>query len=316
MWLARLFGGRARRPSARLPFPEAQPPAGRRGFAENLAGHDFAGASGHAEFGSAPRFPLADGAGLTNVRLPRGTGGPVRDDVTPASSFAGTPFPSTGPQGHRGRMRQKLLERGPDALADYELLEMLLFFAFKTGDTKPLAKSLINRYGSFAAVLAAPQAELLATRGLGEHSVAALKLVQASALRLARAEAMEQPVLNNWDRLIAYLNAAISREKVEQFRILFLDSKNRLIADEAQAKGTVNHTPVYPREVIRRALDLHATALILVHNHPSGDPTPSRADIEMTKEIRTAGEIFSVVVHDHLIIGNGRHLSFRREGLL
>jgi len=225
-------------------------------------------------------------------------------------------FASTGPHGHRGRMRQKLLERGPDALADYELLEMLLFFAFKKGDTKPLAKALINRHGSFAAVLAAPQTELLATRGLGEHSVAALKLVQASALRLAKAEAMEQPILNNWDRLLAYLNAAISREKVEQFRILFLDSKNRLIADEAQAKGTVNHTPVYPREVIRRALELHATALILVHNHPSGDPTPSRADIEVTQEIRIAGEIFSVVVHDHLIIGNGRHLSFRREGLL
>ena len=154
------------------------------------------------------------------------------------------------------------------------------------------------------------------TRGLGEHSVTAIKLVQAAALRLSRAEVMDQPVLNNWDKLIAYLSAAVSREKVEQFRILFLDSKNRLIADEAQAKGTVNHTPVYPREVIRRALDLHATALILVHNHPSGDPTPSKADVEMTLAIRKAGEVFAVVVHDHLIIGNGRHLSFRREGLI
>ena len=164
--------------------------------------------------------------------------------------------------------------------------------------------------------MTAPQAVLMETRGLGVHSVAALKLVQAAALRLAKAEVMDTPVLNNWDRLITYLNAAISREKIEQFRILFLDSKNRLIADEAQARGTVNHTPVYPREVMKRALELHATALILVHNHPSGDPTPSRADIEMTREIRVAGEIFSVVVHDHLIIGNGRHLSFRREGLL
>ncbi|MFC3126960.1 DNA repair protein RadC [Pseudoroseomonas globiformis] len=226
------------------------------------------------------------------------------------------PFVSTGPQGHRGRMREKLLERGPDSLADYELLEMLLFFAFKQGDTKPLAKALINQFGSFGAVLAAPQQVLMETRGLGTHSVAAIKLVQAAALRLAKAEVMEAPVLNNWDRLITYLNAAISREKIEQFRILFLDSKNRLIADEAQAKGTVNHTPVYPREVMKRALELHATALILVHNHPSGDPTPSRADIEMTKEIKQAGQFFAVVVHDHLIVGNGRYLSFRREGLL
>ena len=230
---------------------------------------------------------------------------------TPPPSFSGT-----GPYGHRNRMREKLLERGPDALADYELLEMLLFFAFKQGDTKPLAKALINRYGSFAAVLAAPQKVLMETRGLGPHSVAAIKLVQAAALRLAKAEVMEAPVLNNWDRLITYLNAAISREKIEQFRILFLDSKNRLIADEPQAKGTVNHTPVYPREVMKRALELHATALILVHNHPSGDPTPSRADIEMTAEIKQAGAFFAVAVHDHLIVGNGRYLSFRREGLL
>ena len=153
------------------------------------------------------------------------------------------PFPSTGPQGHRGRMREKLLERGPEALADYELLEMLLFFAFKTGDTKPLAKALINRYGSFAAVLAAPPRELLEARGLGPHSVSAIKLVQASALRLARAEVMERPVLNNWERLVDYLTAALARERVEQVRVLFLDPRNRLIADEALGKGTVNHTP-------------------------------------------------------------------------
>jgi len=291
MWLARIFGrGRA---AARPRREAAALPSLRPGFAEDL---------GTIEFERPPRFLLSGGG--------RGGSRP-RPDRT-----GERPFASTGPQGHRGRLRERLLERGPDALADYELLEMLLFFAFKKGDTKPLAKALINRYGSFAGVLAAPQAELMATRGLGEHSVSALKLVQAAALRLAKAEAMEQPLLNNWDRLLAYLNAAISREKIEQFRILFLDSKNRLIADEAQARGTVNHTPVYPREVIRRALELHATALILVHNHPSGDPTPSRADIEMTGEIRTAGAVFSVVVHDHLIIGNGRHLSFRREGLL
>jgi DNA repair protein RadC len=213
-------------------------------------------------------------------------------------------------------MRDKLLTRGPEALADYELLEMLLFFAFKTGDTKPLAKALINRFGSFAGVMAAPQNTLLETRGLGPHSVAALKLVQASALRMIRAEVMDQPVLNSWDRLMDYLTAVLARERIEQFRVLFLDTRNRLIADEAQAKGTVNHTPVYPREVVKRALELHATAIILVHNHPSGDPTPSRDDIEMTREIRDAGAVLSITLHDHIIVGNGRPLSFRREGFL
>lgn len=237
----------------------------------------------------------------------------VEDD---GSEPARQPFASIGPQGHRGRMREKLLERGPDALADYELLEMLLFFAFRNGDTKPLAKRLINEHGSFARVMAAPAAKLLERPGLGPHSVSALKLVQAAALRMMQAEVAEQPVLNNWDRLIGYLNAALAREKVEQFRVLFLDPKNRLIADEAQARGTVNHTPVYPREVVKRALELHATALILVHNHPSGDPTPSRADIEMTRAIREAAAVLEIVVHDHLILGNGRYTSFRREGLL
>jgi DNA repair protein RadC len=228
----------------------------------------------------------------------------------------GVPFASTGPQGHRGRMRDKLLDRGPDALADYEVLEMLLFFAFKTGDTKPLAKSLINQYGSFARLMAAPTETLLDTRGLGPHSVAALKLVQASALRMMQAEVAEQPVLNNWDRLLEYLTARLAREKVEQFRVLFLDTRNRLIADEAQARGTVNHTPVYPREVVKRALELHATALILVHNHPSGDLTPSSADLDMTRQIQQAARALDITLHDHLILGNGRHTSFRREGLL
>jgi len=214
------------------------------------------------------------------------------------------------------RAREKLLTRGPDALADNELLEMPLFFAMPKGDTKPLAKALINRFGSFANVLAAPQQTLLDTRGLGPHSVAAIKLVQAAALRLARAEAAERPVLNNWDRLMAYLTAALARERTEHVRVLFLDAKNRLLADEAQARGTVNHTPVYPREVVKRALELHATALILVHNHPSGDPTPSRADIEMTQEVKAAAAVLSIALHDHVIIGNGKWLSFRHEGLL
>jgi DNA repair protein RadC len=249
------------------------------------------------------------------------TGAPIAGRLGGERATAGEagpslPFASTGPHGHRARMREKLLERGPDALADYELLEMLLFFAQPKGDTKPLAKAVINRFGSFAAVLAAPQKELFETQGLGTHSVAAIRLVQAAALRLAKAEAMERPVLNNWDRLMDYLNAVLSRERIEQFRILFLDNKNRLLADEAQARGTVDHTPVYPREVVKRALELHATALILVHNHPSGDPTPSREDIEMTKEVKKAAATLGVVVHDHVIIGNGRWTSFRKEKLL
>ena len=238
------------------------------------------------------------------------------DDAFPERPGAHAPFPSTGPQGHRARMREKLLERGPDSLADYELLEMLLFFAFKQGDTKPLAKSLINTHGSFAGVLAASQQALLETRGLGQHSVAAIKLVHAAVLRTAKAEVIRRPVLNNWDRLMEYLNAALARERVEHFRVLFLDTRNRLLADEAQGRGTVNHTPVYPREVVKRALDLHATALILVHNHPSGDPTPSAEDVAMTREIRDAARALSVTLHDHVIVGNGRWLSFRREGLL
>jgi len=258
----------------------------------------------------ADRAPPAQAAGITQAHTAgAGTtaGGTPRQDL---------PFASTGPHGHRARMRERLLLRGPDALADYELLEMLLYFAMPKGDTKPLAKALINRYGSFANVLAAPQAALLDTRGLGEHSVSALKLVQAAALRMARAEVMEHPLLNTWDRLIDYLTAAMARERTEVFRVLFLDSRNRLIADEAQARGTVNHTPVYPREVVKRALELHATALILVHNHPSGDPSPSKSDIEMTRMVKEAASVLSVTLHDHLIIGNGRWLSFRAEGLL
>ncbi len=224
--------------------------------------------------------------------------------------------PPPGHLGHRDRLRQKLLKAGPDALADYELLELLLFFAILRRDTKPISRALVARFGSFANVLAAPPEALREVDGVGDAAIAIIKAAQAAGLRLLRAEVKDQPVLNNWERLIGYLTAVLAREPVEQFRLLFLDSKNRLIADEAQAKGTVNHTPVYPREVVKRALDLQATALILVHNHPSGDPTPSRADIDMTREVKAAAAVLGITVHDHLIIGNGRHLSFRREGLL
>ena len=220
-----------------------------------------------------------------------------------------------GVAGHRLRQRERLLAAGPDALADHEMLEIVLF-ALPRRDTKPLARALLSRFGSFARVIAAPVQDLLAVEGLGEAGVAALKSVQAAALRLLRAEVIDQPVLNNWDRLMAYLNAGMSRERVEQFRVLFLDNRNHLLADEAQQRGTVNHTPVYPREVAKRALELHATALILVHNHPSGDPTPSRDDIAMTQQIKAAALALSIVLHDHIVVGNGRWLSFRREGLL
>ena len=277
----------------------------RRGFAEPTAA--IVGQPGHVP-------GLAEAAHSIAGLL--GRDGLADEASEPGGPARSQPFPSTGPQGHRARMRDKLLDRGADALADYELLEMLLFFAQPKGDTKPLAKGLINQFGSFASVLSASQKDLFETPGLGRHSVAALKLVQASGQRLARAEVMDRPVLNNWDRLLDYLHAVLARERIEQFRVLFLDNRNRLLADEAQARGTVNHTPVYPREVVKRALELHATALILVHNHPSGDPTPSRDDIEMTQEVKAAAQVLSIVLHDHLIVGNGRWTSLRQEGLL
>jgi DNA repair protein RadC len=218
--------------------------------------------------------------------------------------------------GHRARLRNRLLTAGPDALADHELIEMVLFLALPRRDTKPIARQLISRFGSYAGAIAAPVPELLGVEGLGEAGAAALKAVHAAAQRLAKAEVLFRPVLNNWDRLMEYLQAVLAREKIEQFRILFLDNRNRLLADEAQARGTVNHTPVYPREVVKRALDLHATAIILVHNHPSGDPSPSKEDIETTSDIRKAAAALGIVLHDHVIVGNGDWLSFRKAGLL
>ena len=219
-------------------------------------------------------------------------------------------------EGHRQRLRARLLTAGPDSVADHELLELVLFLALPRRDTKPIGRALLARFGSFANAIAAPLPDLVAVDGMGEAGAAALKTVQAAALRLMRAEVQSQPVLSNWDGLIGYLNAQLARERVEQFRILFLDTKNRLLADEAQARGTVNHTPVYPREVAKRALELHAAGVILVHNHPSGDPAPSRADIDMTTEIGRALTTLGVALHDHVIVGNGRWFSFRGEKLL
>ena len=219
-------------------------------------------------------------------------------------------------EGHRQRLRARLLAAGPESVADHELLELLLFLALPRRDTKPIARALLGRFGSFANAIAAPLNELRGVEGMGEAGAAALKTVQAAALRLMRAEVREQPLLSNWDALMGYLTAVLARERVEQFRILFLDGRNRLLGDEAQSRGTVNHTPVYPREVAKRALELHATAIILVHNHPSGDTTPSSADVEMTGEINRALGPLGIVLHDHVIVGSAGWLSFRQQGLL
>jgi DNA repair protein RadC len=253
------------------------------------------------------RKGLSEQLGL--IDLPPTAGG----KTVPSAGAAATP---AGAEGHRERLRQRLLTAGPDSLNDQDLLEIILFLALPRRDTKPVAKALLARFGSFANAIAAPVADLRAIEHMKESGPAALKAVHAAALRLAKAEVVNRPLLNNWERLMEYLNAVLARERVEQFRVLFLDTRNRLLGDEAQARGTVNHTPVYPREVVKRALELQATALILVHNHPSGDPTPSRDDIEMTREVGQAAGVLNILLHDHIIVGNGRWLSFRQEGLL
>jgi DNA repair protein RadC len=218
--------------------------------------------------------------------------------------------------GHRDRLRARLLERGGTSLSDYEILEFLLFAANRRGDTKPLAKDLITRFGSLARVLTAPPEALGKVRGMGEASIAALKIVPQAAERLAREEAMTGDVISSWDKLLAYCRQTMAHQPVEQFRLLFLDKRNRLIADEVQQQGTIDHTPVYTREVVKRALELGAAALILVHNHPSGEPEPSAADIAMTEELRAASEKLGIAIHDHLVIGRAGHTSFRSMGLL
>jgi DNA repair protein RadC len=217
--------------------------------------------------------------------------------------------------GHRERLRQRLIEAGAGNLPEYELIEVILFASNPRGDVKPLAKDLLQRFGGFAELLSA-DAEALAGAGLGLAGIAALKSVREAALRLMRSELHQRPVIGSWDKLIDYCTAHIAHGTVEEFHILFLDRKNVLIKHEQQQRGTIDHTPVYPREVVKRALELQASALILVHNHPSGDPTPSKADIAVTKDIVNAAQPLGVTVHDHLIIGRGRHTSLRDLGLI
>jgi DNA repair protein RadC len=218
--------------------------------------------------------------------------------------------------GHRARLRKRFLDGSPDTMADYELLEMVLYGSFPRTDTKPLAKELIARFGSFAEVLAAPRERLEEVPGVGEAVIASLKIVHAAATRMRRVEARQRTVLSSWSSVLDYCRAAMAFGAREQLRVLFLDKRNHLIADELQQEGTVDHTPVYPREVVKRALELSATAVVLVHNHPSGDPTPSQADIRMTQMIVEVAKPLGIEVHDHIVVGKDGHASLKALRLI
>ncbi len=233
-----------------------------------------------------------------------------------ASDAEASPKAASPHAGHRERLRTRFLKAGPEALADHELIELLLFGAIPRIDTKPIAKALIDTFGSYEEALAAPVERLRAVPGISEAAAALLKTVEAAAIRLAKKQVHRKPVISSWTALLDYCKANIARAPVEQFRLLLLDRKNRLIDDALMAEGTIDHTPVYPREIVKRALETGASSIILVHNHPSGDPTPSRADIEMTKAIAAAAKPLGVTVHDHLVIGRAGHASFRELGLL
>ncbi len=218
--------------------------------------------------------------------------------------------------GHRARLRERFMKAGLDGVQDYELMEMILFRAIPRRDVKPLAKEIIATFGGFAEALSAPIDRLMEVKGVSEAVAAEFRIVQAASLKFSQARILERPVISSWNALLSYCRAAMADEKTELFRILFLDKKNILIADEVQQRGTVDHTPVYPREVVKRALELGASAIILVHNHPSGDPTPSKADIDMTNQIVKAAAALNIRVHDHLIIGHKRDASFKSLGLI
>lgn len=217
---------------------------------------------------------------------------------------------------HRARLRARFMQGGTAAMPDYELLELVLFRAIPRRDVKPLARALLEQFHDFNGVVSAPAQRLKTVSGVGEAVITELKIIEAASQRLSRARVMQRQVISSWDALLDYCHTTMAHRETEQFRLFFLDTKNVLIADEAQASGTVDHVPVYPREVVKRALELNASALILVHNHPSGDPTPSEADILMTQKVRDAVEVMGITLHDHLIIGKACELSFRSEGYL
>ena len=259
-----------------------------------------------------PAVPLADKSFLQESSPPPAQPDATQESFLEAPAAAGASLVS----GHRQRLRDRFRKGGAEALPDYELLELVLFRAIPRRDTKALAKRLIARFGSFAQVINAPDARLKEVSGVGEQVVTELRLIRAAALRLMQGEIASQPLLSSWTQVMDYLRAVQGFAEREQFRVLFLDKKNRLIADEVQGEGTVDHTPVYVREVVKRALELASTAIILVHNHPSGDPTPSRADIDMTRMIVTASRPLGVQVHDHVIVGRAGYASFRALKLI
>jgi DNA repair protein RadC len=234
--------------------------------------------------------------------------------LTPmAADTSDTQSPEEMPHyhGHRERLRDRFHSAGPDTLSDYELLELALFAALPRRDTKPLAKALLKTFGSFAEVIHAPETRLREVKGVGDASINQLKLIAAAASRIAKGQLKQRTLLSSWNEVIEYCRASMAFAEKEQFRILFLDKRNQLIADEVQQTGTVDHTPVYPREVIKRTLELSATAVVLVHNHPSGDPTPSQADIQMTKAIIDIAGPLGIAVHDHIIVGRNGHASLK-----
>jgi len=251
---------------------------------------------------------------FAEMPLPLFTGHqPVLPAAPPVQTPAKTPSYLAD---HRKRLRGRFMQGGPDAMPDYELLELLLFGAVQRRDVKPLANRLMDRFSDIAAVISASPAELMRIDGVGEGVVCALKLAGAVAGRMARAKVMNRPVISSWSAMLDYCHTVMAHREIEHFRVLFLDRKNCLIEDAELGRGTVDHVPVYPREILRRALEVGASAVILVHNHPSGDPTPSDADIAMTERIRHGAEALSLVLHDHLIIGKSREFSFKSEGLL
>ena len=238
-----------------------------------------------------------------------------------------TPKPAAKPHhaGHRERLRERARSAGLNHLPDYELLELFLFRSQPQGDVKPIAKALLNRFGSLAAVLGASVEELMTVRsedsrgrikGVGAETALDLAALHEVARRVAKEPATKRPVISSWTALVAYVRVSLQHEPREQFRVLYLDKKNQLILDETANRGTVDHAPVYPREVARRALEVSASALILVHNHPSGDPTPSRADIDMTKQVVQAARALAIEVHDHLIVGRDGVASLKQLGLM
>ena len=223
---------------------------------------------------------------------------------------------TTGHAGHRQRLRERFLKGGEKAFPDYELLELLLCGVIPRGDVKPLAKTLLSEFGSLSGILQTDIEKLKAIPGVGDSSIVALKVIHEVACRIVREEANRHPILSSWQSVIDYCRARMSHLTIEQFRLLFLDQKNKILADEVQQQGTIDRTPIFPREVVKRTLELGATSLIMVHNHPSGDPTPSQADIDITRRIITAAKELDIQVLDHLIIGRFGHTSLREKKLI